>query len=93
MITYIALSILAALILFAMRGFIIRVSSLFWPIFWIIPHPHLWRKLTSELDYGNGFSRHWGNYGGTEQKECVLCGKVVEDKEAQEAKWAKRHAD
>lgn len=52
----------------------VNISRLIWPLFWIIPHPHLWRPLTSATDYGCGGSRHWGDYHGADEHECVLCG-------------------
>jgi hypothetical protein len=47
-----------------------------WPLFKVLPHQHSWRRLTSEEDYGNARSRHWGGYTGCEQEECRTCGIV-----------------
>jgi hypothetical protein len=63
-------------ILSVSSAFFVRLSSMVWPLFWVIPHPHIWRKLTSKTDYGAAFSRHWGEYHGVKEKECTLCGKV-----------------
>jgi hypothetical protein len=62
-------------------GFVARTSFLLWPIFKLVPHSHVWRKLRSATDYGNAFSRHFGEYHGTDEKECALCGEVVRDEE------------
>jgi hypothetical protein len=62
-------------------GFVARTSFLIWPLFNLVPHSHVWRKLRSKTDYGNAVSRHFGEYHGTDEKECVLCGEVVRDEE------------
>jgi hypothetical protein len=51
------------------------LCPLVWPLFRLLPHPHLWRPMTSEADYGR-FGRHWGEYHGQDEEECVLCGMV-----------------
>jgi hypothetical protein len=39
-----------------------------------IPHPHVWRRMTSEQDYANPNSPHWGGYTGREKEICRICG-------------------
>jgi hypothetical protein len=54
------------------------ISPMLWSVFKLISHRHVWRKLTSEADYGR-FGRHWGYYHGIREKECVLCGRLERD--------------
>ena len=35
--------------------------------------PHYWRIMTSEKDYGNGFSPDFGGYTGSTQEKCIIC--------------------
>jgi hypothetical protein len=39
-----------------------------------LPHSHSWRRMTSEQDYGNGSSPHWGSYTGRAEQICKICG-------------------
>lgn len=35
--------------------------------------PHWWRRMTSDKDYANSWSPHWGEYHGVEEEICRVC--------------------
>lgn len=61
---------------------VIDALKIVWPIFLVIPHRHVWREMHGDTDYGR-WGRHWGNYHGIREDECILCGKFEDTQKHQ----------